>query len=63
MYIEVEKETGQLALKLPNNLDDYRNEVSKDLMQEFAFESVNKQVLEEMNDFIINWFKERNIEL
>ena len=63
MYVSLDKTTGELVLNLPKDAEEYRNEVSRDLMEEYAFEAINKEVLEDMDTFIINWFKKKGIDL
>ncbi|MBN1699178.1 MAG: hypothetical protein JW881_16785 [Spirochaetales bacterium] len=63
MFVTVDKRTGELEFRLPVSLEQYRNAVKRDIMEEFAFEAMNKATLERMNLFVLNWFEERNIEL
>lgn len=63
MYVSLDKTTGELVLSLPKDVEEYRSDVSRDLMEEYAFEAINKEILEDMDTFIINWFKGKGIDL
>ena len=63
MYVKLDTRTGELELNLPPHLKEYSPEVKSAIMDEFAFEPINKQALDEMDTFICRWFKDRGIEL
>ena len=63
MYVSLDKTTGELVLNLPKEVEEYKNDVSRDLMEEYAFEAINRDILEDMDTFIMNWFKKKGIEL
>lgn len=63
MLVNIDKKTGELVLKLPDELNKYESELTGELINEFAFESMNPGVLKEIDNYIVKWFKDRNIEI
>jgi hypothetical protein len=63
MYIELDKTTRELQLNLPDHLQEYNADVQSAVMEEFAFEPINLQVLGQMNLFICRWFEQKGIDL
>ncbi|MCP4133344.1 MAG: hypothetical protein GY754_20420 [bacterium] len=63
MYAELDKQTKELIVTLPVELEQYFNELNNILMDEFGFDLMNKHTLERINMFIVKWFAEKGIEL
>lgn len=63
MYVDYDSDINQLSLRIPPEYNNYFEELNFDLMDEFGYSSMTKNALKEMDDFIINWFRERGIEL
>jgi hypothetical protein len=63
MYVNIDKETGELGLKLPTQYEKYESEVSAALYEEYAFEALNSSVLVRMNEFVRSWFEAKGIHL
>lgn len=63
MFIEFIKETQELQLKLPVELQEYYSELNQQLMQEFAFEAINNETLSAMERYVVKWFQDREINI
>lgn len=61
MYIKYDKSSNSLILELPDNLVLYHEEVMEALTENFKYEAINQRNLIMMDQFISDWFKERNI--
>lgn len=63
MYIEVNPRTGDLEMNLPEQYREYSREVEQAVMDEFAFEALNRATLNRMNAFLLGWFQQKGITL
>jgi hypothetical protein len=63
MYVSVDKKTGQLVLDLPAGLSGHKTALEKDLMDEFAFESLNQPVILRMNEYVRSWCEGKGLKL
>ncbi len=63
MYVTIDKETGELGLKLPPQYKQYEDELQSALYEEYAFEAVNSAALVRMNEFVRSWFEAKGINL
>ena len=63
MYAEFDKSTGQFTLRLPDDLKEHFNELYTDVMNEYGFEPMNKDTMIEINNYVINWFSNKEIHL
>jgi hypothetical protein len=60
MYVDYEKSSGRIVLKLPEQCRDYERELYSEL---YNTEAITTQVLIEMDRFVIEWFKTRGVPL
>ena len=63
MYVEHDDTTNDLSLKLPQDLTEYFSDLNNDLLDEYGFEPINKNTLQQMDVYIKNWFADKGIEL
>ena len=63
MYVELDKETSELVVQLPEKVKSYFNELNKDILNEFSFELINKDTLQKIDQYIKDWFFNRGVEL
>lgn len=63
MYVDYDNDINQLVLRIPPEHNSYFEELNFDLMDEYGYDSMNKETIKQMNNYIINWFRERGIEL
>jgi hypothetical protein len=62
-YVEVDGNTGQISIILPTDLESHYSDLNHDFMEQYAYEELNRDTIANMNDFIINWFKDKGIVL
>lgn len=63
MYAHLDEYTNEFTIALPEKLNDYFSELSISLNNNFGFEPINKENIQIINQFIIDWFFEKGIEL
>lgn len=63
MFIDIDRTTGDWQLNLPQSLTEHKHAAFNAVMDEFAFEAVNQQVLLRMNEYLRSWFAQKGITL
>jgi hypothetical protein len=61
MIVTFNKETMELELNLPDELKEYSKDLYAELIDEYGFEPINKNSLEQMNVFVKEWFEKKGI--
>lgn len=61
MYIKLKN--NELTVQLPPELKAHENELFNDINQEFGFEPITGDTIKMMNNFVVNWFSQKGIEL
>lgn len=62
-YVEFDHKTNSVLVSLPPEYEEYKAEVLNAMTQAFAYEAITVPVVEQMNTFIVEWFKNINITL
>jgi hypothetical protein len=60
-YVKIEKETGELALELPQEYRKYENELQAALTEEYAFEAMTAGTISRMNMFVADWLEKKGM--
>ena len=63
MYVEYDKPSGTIILKIPEEYREYEKALYGELYNAYAFETITVSVLDEMNNFIKEWFAAKGIQL
>jgi hypothetical protein len=63
MYVEFDKKTEELVLSLPEEVKEYFQELYGELIDNYGFDSINKNSLAQMNTFVEDFFSNKGIVL
>ncbi|SIQ98244.1 hypothetical protein SAMN05920897_1214 [Alkalispirochaeta americana] len=61
MYVHYDETNGLFSLELPEDLKKHQAQAVAALQEEFAFETLGVEVLQEMNDFLSRWFSAQGL--
>ena len=58
-YIEYDNETGEMKLTLPPHLAQYKNELARDLYEEYFLANPDEATMGSISEYIDHWLEKR----
>ena len=58
-YIEYDNETGEMRLTLPPHLAQYKNELARDLYEEYFLANPDESTMGSISEYIDHWLATR----
>ena len=61
-FLEFDNLSGEMVVHLPPRFAKYQQDLFEDLYHEFRFENPDGDMIDNMNEYIQNWLREREEE-
>jgi hypothetical protein len=59
-YIVFDESDAEFVLTLPSEVEKFKKQIMKDILEQFSFEPRNEETRLKMNRFVAEWIKNQN---